>query len=247
VRPSSFKLFEKKALQLSPQLSEHDGALAGKRSQKPSVRGASLSSEKKPGKACQCEPYLKASLERLGALETKFEMMGLKLQEWSTQSSLDSTKQMETFTRLINLEKRCEKIEYSVWEMRELAKDERARHDDLREQLAKLGFDLGSEVRLLRDTVQGIQADFSQQELVNRVEAVKADQNRKLKNMYEALEEMGNLQASLVETVNTLKMPAREPRPAAQGKENSTKFNAVRLESHPTGWKVFEPRKNAYY
>lgn len=45
-------------------------------------------------------------------------MMGLKVEESATQWSLESTKQMETFTRLINIEKKCEKIEYSVWELK---------------------------------------------------------------------------------------------------------------------------------
>lgn len=38
------------------------------------------------------------------------------------------------------------------------------------------------------------------------MESARLDQNRKLKSMYEALEDMGNLQASMVETVNCLKM-----------------------------------------
>lgn len=76
----------------------------------------------------------------------------------------------------------------------------------MREQVNSLNFQLASELRVIGQRVDQINGEFSKEDLTQKIQHIKGDQNKKLKNMYQALEDMGNLQASLVETVNTLKM-----------------------------------------
>lgn len=85
------------------------------------MRGDISSEKKGRGNATGCvgcDGKFKVLMDRITNIQGKLEMMGLKVEESATQWSLESTKQMETFTRLINIEKKCEKIEYSVWELK---------------------------------------------------------------------------------------------------------------------------------
>ena len=86
-----------------------------------------------------------------------------------------------------------------MWEMREIGKGEKQEAERLTQRLTEVGQQLKMDAKLLEQRVDQLQSGQSPEDLRQRIESVRTDQNRKLKSMYEALEEMGNLQASLVD------------------------------------------------
>lgn len=123
VRPSSFKLFEKRQLPNgSPQGSNNSRKLNHttqpvsnhRRSRADSSIGCPTNPTDNTNcfgavamqtAACssQCEQRWKSIFARLSEIESKLEMTNLKLQETTTSKELESTKQLDTFNRLINL------------------------------------------------------------------------------------------------------------------------------------------------
>lgn len=273
VRPSSFKLFEKRQpLGGSPHGSNnsrhlnHTTQLTGGHRHSRADSGSGCITNPTDNANCfggvvlpvvcssHCEQRWKSVLAKLAELENRLELTNLKLQESATGKDLESTKQLDTFNRLVNLEKRAEKIEYNMWEMREIGKGEKQEAERLTQRLTEVGQQLKMDAKLLEQRVDQLQSGQSPEDLRQRIESVRTDQNRKLKSMYEALEEMGNLQASLVESVNGLKGEwERATRESATGlnslmvshnKENLfPKYNTGRADEQ---WKAASRKPSQY-
>jgi hypothetical protein len=128
--------------------------------------------------------------------------------------------------------------------------------EKLAQRLASLNQQFISDFKSLERRVDTIDRGQSPEDLRQKLESCKNDQNKKLKSMYEALEDMGNLQASIVETINGFKFEVERMKDAGsrplsnhQGKENFSKYNTMRLDQ--TGLRgqgsSHNDRKHSFY
>ena len=67
------------------------------------------------GNSCNCE-------QRIIRLENRIDEISLHLEEITSNLNLSQTKFMETYSKLVEEQKKIKTLEYSMWEFKELSK-----------------------------------------------------------------------------------------------------------------------------
>lgn len=150
---------------------------------------------------CQCAL-------KIEKMESKLEMLGLRMEEVASNLNISFTKHMDTYGKIIEEQKQRENIEYTIWQMKEDNKGlvDRVTRDLDRQK--KGGDELGEEVqkwaRLLRElkSWKNVQVDKSAQlekEVYEGMKGHKKEVDEKMKKMYEVVQEIGLLQRKMLE------------------------------------------------